>query len=66
METEGAFSDSYTTVERMIHQKELGLSELEHLLDDLLKQKNITAAEQETLLALAWEMNTDHPSSVRR
>ena len=64
METEAAYSDSYLTVERMIHRGELNLSELEHLLEVLLKQKNITSAEQEALLVLAWGKNTDHQPSA--
>ena len=64
METEAAYSDSYISVERMIHQGELSLSELEHLLDALLKQKDITSAEQEALLALAWGRNTDRQTSA--
>ena len=61
---EAEYSDSYLTVERMIQRGELSLSELEHLLESLLRQKNITTAEGEALLELAWGMNTDHKSAA--
>ena len=46
--------DSYAAVERMIHLGDFMLSDLERLLDDLHKQKRISAIEHETLLELAW------------
>ena len=64
MEIETAYSDSYLTLERMIQRGELSLSELEHVLESLLRQKNITSAEGEALLELAWRMKTDHKSSA--
>lgn len=64
METEATYSDSYITVERMIRRGELSLSELEHVLESLLRQKNITSTEGEALLELAWGMKTEHKSSA--
>lgn len=64
METSNAYSDFYIVVEQRIRRGELGLSELEQLLDGLVGQKQITSAEQQALLELAWGMNTkDTPPS---
>ena len=57
---EKTVSDSYIRIEQIIRRRELSLSELEHLLDDLVSQKQLTSAEQETLISLAWEINIDH------
>ena len=62
METENSFSDSYLTVEQMIHRGELPFLELEHVLDVLLQQENISAAEQQALLTLARNIQTPHPT----
>jgi transposase len=64
METADSYSDSYITVEQMIRRRELSLSELEHLLDALRMQQNITTAEQQALLELAWGINIDSKSSA--
>jgi hypothetical protein len=64
METADSYSDSYITVEQMIRRRELRLSELEHLLDALRRQQNITTAEQQALLELAWGTNIDSKSSA--
>jgi hypothetical protein len=50
------FSDSYLVVEKMIHQGEIGMSELERLLDSLEEQQLITPAEHETLLELSQKV----------
>lgn len=60
MEPSHAYSDSYLVVEKMIHQREITLSELEHLLDALKGQEQITVTEQQALLALAWQINSDN------
>ena len=57
---EKTVSDSYIRIEQIIRRRELSLSELEHLLDDLVSQKQLTSAEQETLISLAWEISIDH------
>ena len=62
-ETENSYSDSYLTVEQMIYRRELPFSELEHVLDVLLQQENITAAEQRALLELARQTQTPDPSA---
>ena len=64
METEAAYSDSYLTVERMIQRREFSLSELEHLLDNLLQQEKITSEQQEALLELAWGKNIENKPSA--
>ena len=58
METSNAYSNSYVVVEQRIRRGELSLSELEHLLDRLVDQKQITSADQQALLELAWGINT--------
>ena len=63
MENADSYSDSYLTVESMIRRGELSLSDLEHLLETLREQENISAAEQQTLLALAWEVKIENKSS---
>jgi hypothetical protein len=64
METSSAYSESYLAVEQRIRVGELSLSELEHLLDGLVSQEQITSAEQQALLELAWSVNTtDMPAS---
>ena len=65
METPHTRSDSYVVVEQRIHRGELGLSELEHLLDELVEQKKITPAEQQGLLELAWGWNVN-PSTFQQ
>ena len=60
MQSSNAHSDSYVVIEQRIRRGELSLSELEHLLDSLVAQKEITSAEQQALLELAWEINTNH------
>lgn len=57
---EKTVSDSYIRIEQIIRRRELSLSELEHLLDDLVSQKQLTSAEQETLISLSWEISIDH------
>ena len=52
-------SDSYLAIEQRIRRRELSLSEQEHLLDRLVQQAQITSTQQQTLLELAWGMNTD-------
>ncbi|HSL44642.1 MAG TPA: hypothetical protein VK897_14495 [Anaerolineales bacterium] len=47
-------SNSYVAIEQMIHLGEVKLSELEHLLDSLRRQEQITTLEHETLLELTW------------
>jgi hypothetical protein len=59
METSSAFSESYIAVEQRIRGSELSLSELEHLLDGLVRQEQISSAEQQALLELAWSINTN-------
>jgi len=54
MESINSYSDSYLRIEQIIRKAELSLSELEHLLDDLVSQNQLTSAEQQALLALAW------------
>ena len=64
METSSAYSESYIAVEQRIRRGELSLSELEHLLDRLVSQEQITSAEQQALLELAWSINSnDMPPS---
>ena len=64
METSSAYSESYFAVEQRIRGGQLSLSELEHLLDGLVSQKQISSAEQQALLELAWRINTnDMPRS---
>ena len=58
METSRACSESYRAVEQRIRGGELSLSELEHLLDVLVGEKQVTSAEQQVLLELAWRINT--------
>ena len=58
METSSAYSESYIAIEQRIRGGELSLSELEHLLDGLVSQEQITSAEQQALLELAWSINT--------
>ncbi len=55
-------SDSYRVAEKLIRAGEISLSEVERLLDSLESQQLISTAEHETLLELAWKINTDHPS----
>jgi hypothetical protein len=57
METADPVSDPYLTAEQMIRRGELGLSELEHWLDALLAQEQITSTEQQALLELAWGLS---------
>ena len=66
METTNSHFDSYLAVEQKIQQGELSLSEVEHLLEALLRQQRLTLSEQETLLALAWKVKIDHESSVKQ
>jgi hypothetical protein len=47
----------------MIYRRELPFSELEHVLDVLLQQENITLAEQQALLELARQTQTPDPSA---
>ena len=64
MESINSYSDSYLRIEQIIRKAELSLSELEHLLDDLVRQNQLTSAEQQALLALAWETSiNDKPSA---
>ena len=63
LETENYYSDSYLTIEQMIHRGELPFSELEHVLDVLLQQENITLAEQQALLEFARQSQTPNPSA---
>jgi hypothetical protein len=53
-------TDSYIVVEQMIRRGELGLSELEHLLNTLLQQERITTQEQQVLLELGWGINSNN------
>ena len=53
-------SDSFLVVEKMIRQDEIGLSELESLLEVLEGQEQITAEERQTLLELARASEIDH------
>ena len=62
-ETENSYSDSYLTVEQMIYRRELPFSELEHVLDVLLQQENITLAEHQILLELARQTQTPNLSA---
>jgi hypothetical protein len=55
-------SDSYLVMERMIRAGEIPLSKLESVLDSLQQQELITAAERESLLELAWLVQTEQPS----
>lgn len=50
-------TDSYIVVDRMIRQGEINGSELENLLEALLKQEQITPAERQVLLKLAVGIN---------
>jgi hypothetical protein len=50
-------SDSYVTIEKMIHLGEFMLSDLERLLETLHRQERITNSEQEALLELAWRLS---------
>jgi hypothetical protein len=59
METSSAYSESYIAVEQRIRGGELSLSELEHLLDRLVSQEQITSAEEQALLELAWNISTN-------
>jgi hypothetical protein len=52
-------SDSYLVVEKMIRQDEIMLSELEHLLEVLEGQGQITSEEHQTLLELAQATDAD-------
>jgi len=63
METPNAFSNSYIMVEQRIRRGELSLSELEHMLDGLVGQEQMTPAEQQKLLELAWRLNTNNTAS---
>ena len=64
METSSAYSESYRAVEQRIRSGELSLSDIEHLLDGLVSQEQMTAAEHEALLKLAWSINmTDRQPS---
>ena len=66
METSSAYSESYIAVEQRIRGGELSLSELEHVLDGLVSQEQMTSAEQQVLLELAWSINTnDMPASKK-
>ena len=53
-------SDSFLVVEKMIRQDEIGLSELESLLEVLEGQEQITAEERQTLLELARASEINH------
>ena len=55
-------SDSYIVVEKMIRRGEVSKSELQHLLNSLEEQGQITATEHQTLLALAEELSRDKAS----
>jgi hypothetical protein len=55
-------SDSYIVVEKMIHRAEVSKSELQHLLNSLEEQGQITATEHQALLALAEELSRDKAS----
>jgi len=59
METSSAYSESYIAVEQRIREGQLSLSELEHLLDGLVSQEQITLAEQQALLELAWGIHAN-------
>jgi hypothetical protein len=50
-------TDSYIVVDRMIRQGEINGSELENLLEALVKQEQITPAERQALLKLAVGIN---------
>lgn len=50
-------TDSYIVVDRMIRQGEINGSELENLLEALLKKEQITPAERQALLKLAVGIN---------
>lgn len=50
-------SNSYAIIEEMIHQGEIRLSVLEHLLDALQREEHITTSEQESLLEFAWRLS---------
>jgi hypothetical protein len=64
METSSAYSESYIAVEQRIRGGELSLSELEHLLEGLVSKEQITSAEQQVLLELAWGIHAhDMPAS---
>ena len=52
-------SDSYIVIEKMIRRSEVSKSELEHLLNSLAKQGQITATEHQALLELAEELSRD-------
>ena len=56
MENTDPCSHSYLIVEKMVRRGELNLSELEHLLDKLRKQEQITSEEEQALLELAWQL----------
>lgn len=55
-------SDHYTVLERMIRRDEVSMSELEHLLDSLAEQGQITDAEHQALLELAEKLSQDKAS----
>jgi hypothetical protein len=52
-------SDSYIVIEKMIRRSEVSKSELEHLLNSLAEQRQITATEHQALLELAEELSRD-------
>ena len=55
-------SDHYIVIERMIRLGEVSMSELQHLLDSLQEQEQITAAEHQALLELAEQLSQNKPS----
>ena len=64
METSSAYSESYIAVEQRIRGGQLSLSELEHLLDGLVSQKQINSAEQQALLDSS-AIGSDRPAAGR-
>ena len=55
-------SDHYLVVERMIRRDEVSLSELQHLLNSLEEQRQITPTEHQALLDLAEQLSRDNVS----
>ena len=56
-------SDSYLVVERIIHEGDIPLLEVERLLETLEDQQLITVEEHESLLGLARKMSASDVST---
>jgi len=65
MESAESYSGSYRKIEQMIRRGEFSLSELEHSLDDLVAQQDLTPVERQALLELAWVRKIDNKLSAR-